>query len=109
MDHPPQNPITRYSPEDRKRLEENTDKMPLVHVGCVAKDEPKHNYFPYVRSTDVVDLFYHMDASFKDDICTICSSPGDLMFCSRCPRGFHVSCLRSADVKDVGSESSRDV
>lgn len=33
MDNPPQNPITRFCPEDRKRLEENTDKMPLVHVG----------------------------------------------------------------------------
>ena len=35
------------------------------------------------------------------DVCTICSCAGDLMFCSKCPRGFHTSCLRSASLKDV--------
>ena len=51
---------------------------------------------------DVVDLFYHMDASFKDDICTICSSGGSLVFCSKCPRGFHKSCIKVQATKEVG-------
>lgn len=55
-----------------------------------------------MKSTDVVDLFYHMDASFKDDICTICQGAGALMFCSKCPRGFHKSCLHLNAMKEVG-------
>lgn len=50
----------------------------------------------------MVDLFYHMDASFKDDICTICQGAGALVFCSKCPRGFHKSCLHLNTTKDVG-------
>lgn len=54
-----------------------------------------------MRIQDVVNLFYHMDVSFKDDVCTICSSAGSLIFCSKCPRGFHKSCIKIPNVKDV--------
>lgn len=32
MRNPPLNPITLYSPEDEKKLEDNIDNMALVHV-----------------------------------------------------------------------------
>ncbi|KNB42195.1 acyl n-acyltransferase [Blastocystis sp. subtype 4] len=88
--NPPLNPITRFNPEDEKRLEDNIDNLSLVH----------NFYFPYVKVTEVVDLYYHMDASFKDDICTICLGSGTLIFCSKCPRGFHKSCIRLPNVKE---------
>ena len=109
MDNPPQNPITRFCPEDRKRLEENTDKMPLVHVGLACMTMMIISTTTFLmcdRPTWLICSITWMPV--KDDICTICSSPGDLYFCSRCPRGFHVPCLRLADTKDVRLEESRD-
>ena len=32
MRNPPLNPITLYSPEDEKKLEDNIDNMAMVHV-----------------------------------------------------------------------------
>ena len=32
MQNPPLNPITLYSPEDEKKLEDNIDNMAMVHV-----------------------------------------------------------------------------
>ena len=34
-ENPPLNPITRFNPEDEKRLEDNIDNLPMVHVGRV--------------------------------------------------------------------------
>ncbi|KAK8795038.1 hypothetical protein WA588_003889 [Blastocystis sp. NMH] len=89
-ENPPLNPITRFNPEDEKRLEDNIDNLPMVH----------RLFFPYARNTEVVDLYYHMDASFKDDICTMCSGAGSLIFCSKCPRGFHKSCIKLPSMKE---------